>query len=189
MDFVAKGLGISKRTLYELYGSKEEMIRDVLIFYHNEQKKFIERRLASTTNAMESMAVALMAHQATMQTVNIDLIRDLDSKYHHLRPDFDKCHDQIKTLLINAFEKGRMQGVFRNDVDYSIIIRLFLIQVESLKRMEEFFPPDVTLAQASLHVSLGMLRSIATPKGMDIVEKVYSDYKLNPDKYQQYEIP
>ena len=36
--------------------------------------------------------------------------------------------------------------------------------------MHDVFPPDVTLAQAYESITIGFLRSIATPKGMQILD-------------------
>lgn len=80
--------------------------------------------------------------------------------------------DTWQTNMLKSIEEGLKQGVFRTDVNYPIILRMFRIQMESLKRMEEFLPSDVTLSEAFDTVSMSFLRSIASQKGTVILEKV-----------------
>lgn len=80
---------------------------------------------------------------------------------------------------------GVRQGVFRDDVNYEIIIRLFRIQMESLKRMEGFFPKDISLVEAYNAISLGMLRSIATPKGMEVIDGIAGRFQPTSEPYKE----
>ncbi len=74
--------------------------------------------------------------------------------------------------MMYAINLGVEQGVFRQDVNYPITLRMMSIQMESLKRMEEFFPPDVKLQDALDTIIVGFLRSIASPKGMEILDDI-----------------
>ena len=44
--------------------------------------------------------------------------------------------------FLEIFRLGVDDGVFRKDVNYTITSKIFKIRMESLKRMEELFPPD-----------------------------------------------
>ena len=138
MDYVAKSLSISKRTLYEIFGSKEQLLCEALT-----------------------------------------LIHDDFASYSQIRPYFEKNIHRSQEDMLNGFLKGVEEGVFRPNIDYRIIIRLFMIQMESLKRMEENFPPDVTLLEAYETASTALLRSIATPKGLEILEEIGSSHRLD----------
>ena len=50
------------------------------------------------------------------------------------------------------------------------MMRMMKVQMESVKRMEELFPPDITLLQIYDSISLGFLRSIASPAGMKLLD-------------------
>ena len=44
------------------------------------------------------------------------------------------------------------------------------IQMESLKRMEELFPPDITLLEVYDSICISFLRGISSPKGLEILD-------------------
>lgn len=168
MDSVAKSLGMSKRTLYEIFNSKEDMIVDTMRKMHELMKQRMVGIVSKASNTMEAVVLALKFHQRTMSELDMAFFVDMDEYCPRLRPTYDEV--AANNDLLQFLEAGIKEGVFRPDVDYRIMSRLFLIQMESLKRMEKQFPPDVTLIQTFNTISLGFLRSIATYKGLEILE-------------------
>lgn len=175
MDNIARQLGISKRTLYEVFDSKDAMVEDVLTCMYNEEQQQIRRAAKESDNVMEAMALGLKLHQHFLSETDVSLLRDIDQFYPHLRNKFEEFRVRNTDSMLDAFRIGVEQGVFRKNTDYRILLTLFQIQLESLKRMEDLFPPDVTLLDAYNAISIGLLRSIATAKGIEILDK-HLDY-------------
>lgn len=96
----------------------------------------------------------------------------MDIRYRHLRSEYDNNTRKWRNSVWQAIKLGVRQGVLRKDVNYNIMLPLFHVQMESLKRMEEFFPAEITLIDAYRTIVLGTLRSIATAKGMETLEKL-----------------
>lgn len=179
MDYVAKSLSISKRTLYEIFGSKEQLLCEALTLIHDDFAKRLFELTHNAGNMMETMAIALRLHQEAMREFGTEFFKAMDESYSQIRPYFEKNIHRSQEDMLNGFLKGVEEGVFRPNIDYRIIIRLFMIQMESLKRMEENFPPDVTLLEAYETASTALLRSIATPKGLEILEEIGSSHRLD----------
>ena len=59
MDDVAAGLGMSKRTLYEMFGDKEELIYQSIKHYSQQLKERREALIAEVNNPLEAMIVSL----------------------------------------------------------------------------------------------------------------------------------
>lgn len=172
MDKIASSLSISKRTLYEIFGSKDNMLIILLRHYHEKNKKAIVRLFHSSNNVMESLYRTIIYHEEMMKQVSPQFFRDMDSYNKKFRSVYEKDSKCLHNDMMIMIRSGIDQGVFRKDVDYRIAIRMFSVQMESLKRMEELLPPDVTIFEAYRSISMGFLRSIASPKGMDILDKL-----------------
>lgn len=179
MDYVAKSLSISKRTLYEIFGSKEQMLCEALSLIHDDYVKRLLELTRHAENMMENMVIALRLHQEAMREFGTEFFKAMDDSYAQIRPYFEKNISRSQEDMLRGFRKGIEEGVFRPNINYSIIIRLFMIQMESLKRMEENFPPDVTLLEAYETASTALLRSIATPKGLGILEEIGNSHRLD----------
>ena len=176
MDLLARQLSMSKRTLYEIFGSKDDMIRTIMQHVHQEYSKMIAEIIRTSSNVMETMANILLYQQKMISRLSKDFFVDMDSKYSQLRPEYDSGSQKWSTYIRQAIETGVKQGVFREDANYDIIIPLFRVQMESLKRIEELFPPGITIGEAYNAISLGFLRSIANRKGMEILESMSSKF-------------
>lgn len=170
MDLLASQLQISKRTLYEIFGSKDDMIRRIFEAKHRASRVHMEKIFRESDNAMVAMLRIVSYHQSVFGSANVAFFRDMEQRAKHLRPDYDhKSHD-FEATFGKVYELGISQGVFRKTNDYALQMRLLSVQMESLKRMEEFFPPDITFAEACRVIIQSLLRSLATPKGLEILD-------------------
>lgn len=181
MDLLAKRLTMSKRTLYEIFESKDGMIASVMKHLQQRYEKEIERIIRQSDNVMEIMANVLIYHQETMSKLSARFFRDMDDRYRHLREHYESNSDKWNDYMQRAVRLGVQQGVFRKDTNYRVMIRLIRVQMESLKRMEELFPPDITLVEAYNAIALGFLRSIATEKGSVVLEQLTPKFKITID--------
>lgn len=173
MDYVASRLSMSKRTLYEIFGSKDNMMRDVLDHMHAVHTRNIQQILLKTHNMMESMALIIDYQQHAMSDINVAFFIDMDERYSHLRSHYDvKARSWIDNME-KILHMGAKQGVFRDNLNSKLQIRLLRVQMESLKRMEDLFPPEITLSEAFHAIGEGFLRSIATEEGVRILEQLH----------------
>lgn len=175
MDNVAAELSMSKRTLYEIFENKETMLRELICYFHNQYHRQACEIFESSGSVMEGIYRVLKLHQNVMNEASKDFFLDMDEYYKDLRNLYNDQSNKWNSDLAEALKLGVSQGVFRTDVNYPVTIRMTRLQMESLKRMEEYFPPDVTLPEAYDAICIGFLRSIASPKGMQILDKIRED--------------
>lgn len=173
MDSIAAALSMSKRTLYEIFDSKKDMIMKVMEYWQLQHSRTVENIFLSSETVMEALFLVFKLHQKIMNDVNVKFFRDMDTFFPDVRKQFER-HDRlwVKKVMV-VINKGIEQGVFRKDVNYPVTLRLMRIQMESIKRMEEFFPVEITIGDALDSISIGFLRSIASPSGMGILDKLY----------------
>ncbi len=179
MDAVAAKLGISKRTLYEIFGSKDQMLRESLEAQAQLHQAYINDIIKDSQNAMEGLIKAFRYHHHWLDRANVNFFRDLDRLYSHIRKDYDREYAEREKQFLRYIDRGVSEGVFRKDIDHRIYLKLMNIQMESLKRMEENFPPDITIPKATEYIILGFLRSLATEKGMKMIEECAANTLFN----------
>lgn len=184
MDLVAASLGISKRTLYETFDNKEDMIMAVLDYMNKKHLDKIKDIFNHCPNTMEACFRICEYQIKFINSINIHFFRDMHTRFKLYRNEYDELEKLRNREMLKVFMLGIKQGVFRRDVNYPIQIRMLKVQMESLKRMEEIFPDEFTCEDILRSISLGFLRSIASPEGMHILD-VLLDQKnqqiINPD--------
>lgn len=172
MDNVAAELGMSKRTLYEIFGSKSVMLREALQQLERQSREYYVKVFASAGNIMEAMFKIFKYNRDLIKDVNPDFYRDMDRLYKDKRKEYEQTREQRHEEMLKVFKLGVDQGMFRPDVDYPIQSRMMGIQMEALKRNEELFPPEIPLQRVFDAIIVSFLRSIASEKGMRILDKL-----------------
>lgn len=180
MDAVAARLQMSKRTLYEIFESKEKMVIEALSLNFKKIDKKNRQIYESTPNVLEALLKIFAAQRDIMSRVSAQFFRDLDTIYSRVRRCYDDIDRRHEAALLEVIRKGVSQGMFRPEINYPVLSRLMKVQMESLKRMEEVFPPEITLLEAFDSISIGFLRSIATPKGSEILDSIISNFENAP---------
>lgn len=172
MDSVAASLGISKRTLYEKFDSKSEMIKEALGELERSNQEFFAEAFANASNVMEALVVIFKHNRDLMGSINVNFYRDMDRLYKDKREEYDRTRESRHSKMLEMFRLGVKQGMFRPDVDYSVQSRMMGLQMEAFKRIEELFPPDITLQRVFDTIIIGFLRSIASEKGMQVLDQL-----------------
>lgn len=172
MDTVAASLSMSKRTLYEIFDSKSMMLREALKALENRSQEYFARVFREADNMMEAMIEVFRYNRDLVGAVNVEFYRDMDRLYKDQREEYERVRELRHKKMLQTFNKGVEQGMFRPDVDYKVQSRTMGLQMEGLKRIEELFPPDITLQRVFDAIIIGFLRSIATPKGMEILNRL-----------------
>ncbi len=179
MDLVASKMRISKRTLYEIFSSKEEMLVKALETLSNETNKLFLQILEESENTLVALLRIFDFHRHHLNILNVNFFKDMDRLYRTIRPIYEDRKDMRQKFTENVFLTGVKEGLFRKDLNYNILTRTLEIQMESLKRMEELFSADTSLLEIYNTISFTFLRGIVTQKGMEILEQHYDNIKTN----------
>ena len=171
MDSLASSLQMSKRTLYEIFGSKDKMIEEALGNFHERLSAQHKDNFQKSSNVMEAMIRSLKITRNWMSKASVMFFRDFDEFFLDKKKK-SESHDQRIEEIEKLFRKGAKDGYFRKDLNFKLQLRMLSIQMESLKRMEEVFPPDISLLEAYDGITLGFLRSVSTAKGLDYIDKM-----------------
>ncbi len=174
MDFIASTLHISKRTLYEVFGNKNQMVSECISALHERIKKEHSAIFESTENVMEAILLHFVKQRDFLSKTSVEFISDMDALYAQTEIHTAESRQLFLDNFVAIMRKGVEQGYFRSDVNLRVQCRMMHIQMESLKRMEELFPSDITLLDAFDSVSIAFLRGIASLKGLEMLDQLTS---------------
>ena len=188
MDDIASNLGMSKKTIYQYYADKDELIEAVISDELQRSQHICERDQQCSDNAIHEIFLALEMVVDMMSSMNPSLIFDMQ-KYHpkaFLRFQQHKNDFLYSVTRINM-ERGIREGLYREDINLDILSRY---RVESIMLP---FNPDfhtkVKYGLARLHEELiiHFLFGIASPKGYKLIIKYQQErLKLSNDENKQH---
>ncbi len=123
LDEIASNLGISKKTLYKFYPSKEELLRSSLHAMMRSAGWELERIASSEKPLVEKLATALMIAGKYISRVRREAITDFQRFVPSLWKEIDQYRNEhIISRLVKLLEQGREQHVFRPEVNEQVLI-------------------------------------------------------------------
>lgn len=146
------------------------MLREMLDYQFRLTSQRAEEIMKQAPNKMEAIARIINLHHDFLTRANPSFFHDMDERFKHLRPDYDQRNTNMNRYIGVLIKAGIDEGMFRSKCDYDLQLRLLRVQIESIKRMQDYFPPEITVAQAFIAIGQGFLRSIATPEGLKVLD-------------------
>ncbi len=127
MDDIASDIGISKKTIYKHFSTKDRLINITLTHFLKQEKKTVAKIYKSSHNAVEEI-ILIGRHIIKMtKSLKPTLIFDL-KKYHTKNWQLIEEHhtEFIKQVITENLERGISEGLFRSDLRPEIIARLYV---------------------------------------------------------------
>lgn len=177
MDSLAQHLGVSKRTLYEKFKDKDELLETVLQCMFMKQKEIMEKMFTSEPNVL----IAFFKHGRLMRDYfgSVNPIFKSDLKKFHSEVMIkikESCGSQFQNTL-GIIERGIAQGVFRNDINPDIVNRC-LQGMSRIVSDPEIFPPEQFRQQDLINnVFINYLRGISTEQGIKVIAEYENDFE------------
>jgi AcrR family transcriptional regulator len=180
MDDVARNLGISKKTLYKHVSDKNDLVDKVIDYEIEQLKKGMSCAEKEKYNAIEELLIVSKILNSKMKEVNLSTIYDL-RKYYPLQ--YEKLtkarREKMKESVIKNIKKGQEEGLYRNDLNPSIIARLQISRVESFIDNDIFTIEEMSSEGFFKEVFIYHIRGIANQKGIEFLENRLKDFDSN----------
>jgi AcrR family transcriptional regulator len=175
MSDIANELGISKRTLYEVFRDKEDLLDNCFSAHTAKVDNAIKDLTNRTEDVIDSLMQLYSQFLNQMHSFNRSVIHDL-RKYHPLL--YKKLEQRQKEnvyTLLPLLNKGVTQGLIRNDVNFEIILWLVRIQFRALMNYD-YLPLDkYSINEFIQTIILNFIRGIATASGNERVDSIINN--------------
>lgn len=163
MDDIAKELSISKRTLYELYENKEQLLYEGVRHQYMERSEYLRHFAQQAKNEMEIVMEAIRSNLQYLGHINPQFFLDIN-KYSRVLDFLQQQHDEQRANSIHFMERGVEHGYFRPDVNYEIVssmgdaVMTHMMETKMYKKypMRDIFKNYVNV----------LLRGLCTEKGL-----------------------
>ena len=124
MDDIANSLGISKRTLYEIYANKEELLLESVKMHETEFDQHMKAFLENKEHNVIDIIVEFYKYQLKNVTQCTPRFFGDIQKYNLVVDYLTKKKEERRKNAISFFMRGVEEGFFRKEVDYQIVLRI-----------------------------------------------------------------
>jgi AcrR family transcriptional regulator len=173
MDDLAIRMGMSKKTLYKYYPSKEELVKAVLELRKQrvgELMSFIETKVPKHAFGEKIVQVSQKVAEF-LSEIQPHVMFDLKKSFPLIFDDFDTFRKAsiVKGFTI-ALNEGRASGVFRDDIPIELAVHMHLTLISTMMNPEYLSSQQYTPLQVFTMILRCTMEGLCTNKGRYIVE-------------------
>ncbi len=178
MDDLARSLGISKKTLYQHFSDKKDVVQKVVDFQIRQQQDDMQQVVDQKQwNAIDQLFQLSRVISSHLRMVNPSMIYDL--KKHYL-PTWEHILDfkrrTVYDIILKNSYQGIEEGLYYQDQNYMIISRAYVTQLEHYTienhDLQDFPSEEIFKTLVIYHI-----RGISNSRGIDYLEKLMQKNK------------
>lgn len=169
MDEIASNLGISKRTIYQNFKDKEDLLLQYIKNLESSQKEYVENLSKNEPTVIHVFLKTIQMHRE-YNFFNIQFLDDINKYYPKAKQELIE-QQYLGVVQIKQFLKeGIAQGVIRENLN--IEVNSFLLQDSkrtfiNAKRISNKSFSDWEIFFTSM---INFIRGISTASGIEIVD-------------------
>jgi TetR/AcrR family transcriptional regulator, cholesterol catabolism regulator len=173
MDQLACQLTMSKRTIYELFADKDELLIGVFSWMAEKQKFMVKKVLDESENSIVAIFKFLQLNMDHFQQMSPAFQNDI-KKFHIevLMKKADKCEMPDYSSYIEFFERGMKEKLFRKDINPDLVNRC-MVYLGRTSMDNSHYPFEIfSRREVIRNVVINYLRGISTPAGIELINKM-----------------
>lgn len=172
MDDVARELGISKKTLYELFIDKSDLVSKVLEFHIAKIRSVFEAEREDDNNAIDHLLEISQIITSFFKNFSPTIHYDLQKYYPEVfKSLFEYKRVHMFASVIANLKRGIKEGLYRSDINPELIAQLYVSRIEAFLFADSLNGREYTTNELFNEMFTYHLRGIASSKGVEYFEK------------------
>ncbi len=181
MDDISRDIGISKKTLYQHFTDKDDIVYQVMHYRLEKNRENVSCYMATARDPIEEILLASEMMRQHLAEMNPALWIDVQRHYPRA---WEVCTEFKEKFLLesirNNLKRGIEQALYRPEIDVEIMARLRM----ELIRMAfdtDVFPRGVTaMIEVQIQLLHHFVRGILTEKGILIYNQYVKEHQNDP---------
>ena len=167
MDDIARMLHMSKRTIYQLFSDKEELVIACLDYGNDLVQKFGVQCNATAQHRLETMLKIMAYHLQELNKCTPKFFVDL-TRYPSVMEHLAQKDDEIIAQALEFMHTGVDEGYFLPGLNYAFVMRSLLHQFKLVLHTDTF--ADYSLQECFHNLCVVTFRGCATAKGVEYLD-------------------
>lgn len=172
MDEVAAANGISKRTLYEHFKDKTNLLEECLLMMEEKMKMLGEKAFSGSKSIIELVCLEHESQSDMMINMRIRFFEELKKYYPAL---YEKMHKRFtdfhKVTTRKFLERGQKEGLFLINIDMKVVGRMVFEIATIIQNSEIFSLANHSRKQLFRETMVMYFRGISTEEGIKMIDK------------------
>jgi len=173
MDDIAKHLGVSKKTIYQNFKDKNELINILIRDRILNQDLQMNDCFAKSENAVQELYLGMQDMDYFLATMNPMLFYDLQKYHQEAWLKFVAFKEkEIGKKILENLERGKQEGLYREDINTEVITRMRLDQVDVVFTKNGHYDTNKnSLSSIMVEITRHFLFGICNNEGVKLIHK------------------
>jgi len=172
MDEIATTLGISKKTIYQFFTDKDDLVFAVIGQEIGKNEDECTQYRNEASNAIHEIFLAVEDLEELLKYTNPLMLYDLE-KYHPRA--FQKIKDYkyqfLQEATLENLRRGIEEGLYRKDIHLDIVAKS-RIEAAFLVFNPDLFPHSrYSMSEVNFELALLFMHGVASEKGKKLIEQ------------------
>ncbi|MFC5625650.1 TetR/AcrR family transcriptional regulator [Algoriphagus winogradskyi] len=166
MEDIARLAGISKKTIYQEFKDKKELVMETFSLALKEDQESLNKILEQEDGVIEHLMFTSRMVRERLATLNPMVLLEIQKYFPEVWEMFNEFKQNvIVTDIVNVIEKGKTLGYFRPEINAKVLANMRVDQITAAMNPTNYNRNDYSLL--SLHVEMldHFLHGIFTEKG------------------------
>lgn len=179
MDDLASSLGISKRTLYENFKDKEDILNSYLRSVKEARGQQFKAYADESSNMIE-VVLKIIEYHANQELPSVRLYEDVYKYYPNIHQQIQDDVDMNKYYFRQFLTEGVEQGFIRKELNLDVVA--FLMEQNNYNFMRASYVkdplterPGFTFKELFSTMLINFIRGISTNEGIEIIDNYLAE--------------
>lgn len=185
MDDIANHLGMSKKTLYQYFADKDELVLGVVDSHVCEMEQECVSCRAGARDAIHEFFITIERIMEQFSNLNPMLLYDLEKFHFKAYQRFREHKDKFLLKVIrDNIEWGVQDELYRADLDVDVLSKFRIESMMTAFNVSVFPPGKYNLVRTTHIILENFVYGLATLKGHKLIQK-YNDQQKKQNVYEE----
>ncbi len=177
MDDISRQVGISKKTLYELFKHKDDLVEAVVQFVINDNTCQLNNAAEPKKNAIEHNIQMMLYLDRFVGGMNPVCFIDLQRYYPMAFQLLTQHRTQfVEQSILQNLQQGIEEGLYRPNIDVAIIARYRTESIFLVIQQQWFVNLDYDASRINSQIFIHYLYGLCTLKGHEILSELIKTF-------------
>jgi TetR/AcrR family transcriptional regulator, cholesterol catabolism regulator len=171
MDDVARENGISKRTLYEIFKDKTDLLEECLRYMYSQMEEQLNSTKGKTGNVIETLFTLHNGHTDVLFNLRKNFFEGLKRYYYPLyKKSVNYFIDFHQKVTFDFLQRGKEEGLIKSEINIEIVTKILIELGHIMENSNIFSLEEYSRSELFLEVTVPFIRGLCTEEGIRIVD-------------------
>jgi AcrR family transcriptional regulator len=182
MDDIASSMGISKRTIYEIFKDKNSLVEACIHYFYDQGKHDVEQILNNSDSVFNAFVSFAQATSQVMLHLRCNFFNEIQKYFPDVfTTTVQRYRDQHTHNTRNILLRGQQEGLFKESMDVDSAAVLITTLTSAILTSNMFEAQGYDRRKMTGNLVYNYMRGISTAKGLEMMERLQEMCK--PDGY------